>query len=191
MHKNLPILMFETETQWQGWLDLNFNQQQGIWIRFAKKNKGLLTINYKQALEIALCYGWIDGLINKFDEQSYLVRFTPRRANSVWSEINKEKVLQLIEAGKMQPTGLITVEIAKKSGAWDNAYGSQRNMVVPPDFQEKLNANKKALQFYLSLNKINQYAILNRILGTKKPETRIKNIDKFINMLNEEKKFYT
>src|SRR5579872_3891225 len=132
-HKDLPVLLFENQQEWEEWLKKNSDKYPAIWIKFAKKNTGAVSITYDEALQVALCYGWIDGLINKYDQTYYLTRFTPRKTQSIWSKTNRQAVEKLIEDGKMQPSGMATVEFAKSNGRWENAYDSSTTMLVPED----------------------------------------------------------
>jgi uncharacterized protein YdeI (YjbR/CyaY-like superfamily) len=185
----LPVILFETEKPWADWLSENLTST-GIWVRLAKKNSGIKSIDYFQALEIALCYGWIDGLKNAFDEVSWIQRFTPRKPASKWSKINKEKALKLIETGKMQPSGLAAIEISKTKGTWDTAYDSQKNTTVPDDLLAELDKNPEAAAFFTSLNSVNRYAIIYRLQTSRTPELRAKKLAGFIEMLIQKKKIY-
>lgn len=131
---NLPIILFKTEKDWIDWLEKN-GTEAGVWVKIAKKNSGVKSINYQQALDVALCYGWIDGLKHKYDEKCFLQRFTPRKPKSNWSKINREKVERFIAEGKMKPAGFSSIEVAKKTGSWDTAYDSQANIQVPDDLK--------------------------------------------------------
>jgi len=184
------ILEFKTQKDWQKWLDRNHSQQEGVWLKFAKKNTGVKTVSYTEALEEALCFGWIDSQVQKFDEVYYLQKFSPRRAKSVWSKINRDKIERLIAEGKMRPAGLAQVEAAKADGRWDAAYDAQSTAEIPDDFKKALGKNKKAAQFYETLTKANKYAIIWRLHHSKRPETRERNIKKFIDMLESDQKFH-
>jgi uncharacterized protein YdeI (YjbR/CyaY-like superfamily) len=181
--KELPVISFETKADWEKWLADNQQNQDGIWLKMAKKSTGINSVNYAEALEIALCYGWIDGQKKSFDQSSWLQKFTPRRAKSIWSMVNKEKVEQLIKDGKMKDSGLKAIETAKQNGLWETAYDSQSKSKVPDYFQAELDKNKKAADFFATLNSSNRYAILFRLQTAKKEETRIKLVEKFIKML--------
>jgi uncharacterized protein YdeI (YjbR/CyaY-like superfamily) len=187
---DLEILQFGSQKEWDDWLDKHHGQQDGVWLKFAKKNSGETTVNYAEALESSLCYGWIDSQTKKFDEKFYLQKFSPRRARSVWSSINREKIEKLIDAGKMKPAGMAQVEAAKADGRWDMAYLSQSTAMVPDDFKKELAKNKKAAEFFKTLTKANQYAIIWRLHHMKSPQTRARNIEKFINMLENGQKFH-
>lgn len=190
IHKGSPVKQFASQKELEDWLSKNFEQQTGVWVKFAKKGSGVTTVNYAEALDVALCYGWIDGLVNSLDEKFYLQKFTPRRAKSNWSKINKEHVARLIKEKRMQPAGLLQVEAAKKDGRWDAAYNSPKTMVIPQDFLNLLSKNKKAEEFYRTLNKTNTYFISFQLATAKKSETREKRMQKIIGMLERGEKFY-
>ncbi len=150
---------------------------------FAKKDSGIVSVNYAQALDVALCHGWIDGQVKSLSGTHYLQRFTPRRARSTWSQINCSKVEALIAQERMRPAGLAQVEAAKADGRWERAYAGARTITVPTDFQETLARSKKASAAFAALNSQNRYAILLRIHEAKRPETRERRIEKFVGML--------
>ncbi|HNM37997.1 MAG TPA: YdeI/OmpD-associated family protein [Anaerolineales bacterium] len=179
----LPILPFESKKKFSEWLAKNHDKSAGLWLKIAKKAAGISTVTYAEALDVALCYGWIDGQKGSFDEQYFLQKFTPRRAKSIWSKINVEKVAGLIASGEMKPSGLKAVEAAKQDGRWDAAYSSQKNIVVPADFQSALEKNKKAKAFFETLTGAKRYSFLFRIETAKKAETREKRIGQFVQML--------
>jgi uncharacterized protein YdeI (YjbR/CyaY-like superfamily) len=185
----LPIELFEAYGDWQKWMAKNHDAYDGVWLKFAKKSSGEKSINYQEAIEVALCYGWIDSQVKSFDDKFYLQKFTPRRAKSIWSKINVEKAEKLIKEHKMQPAGQLQVDLAKTDGRWKAAYEGQSKMPIPEDFVVALNKNKKAKEFFEKLNGSNRYAILFRLHHSKRPETREANIKKFIQML-EDKKFH-
>jgi uncharacterized protein YdeI (YjbR/CyaY-like superfamily) len=185
-----PILLFASQLAWEEWLHENHTQQEGVWLQIAKKGSGIASVTYAEALECALCYGWIDGQKRSYDAMFFLQRFTPRRAKSIWSKVNTEKVTQLIAAGKMQPAGLKAIEAARQDGRWDAAYDSQSRSAVPEDFQAELDKNPQARDFFATLNNVNRYAIYFRLQNAKKPETRQARIQQFIAMLAEHKTFY-
>jgi uncharacterized protein YdeI (YjbR/CyaY-like superfamily) len=190
MANELPIMFFESEDAWAQWLEDNYATSQGLWLKIAKKGVDQPSVYYPEALNVALCYGWIDGQKGKFDDEYWLQKFTPRRAKSVWSRVNTDKVTELIAQGKMREPGLKEIERAKADGRWDAAYESQSKIVVPEDFQAALDANPEAKEFFEQLNSVNRYAILYRITTAKKPETRQKNIQKFIDMLKAREKLH-
>jgi uncharacterized protein YdeI (YjbR/CyaY-like superfamily) len=187
---DLPIMPFASQKHFETWLDANHETSAGVWLKIAKKDAGIATVTYAEALDVALCYGWIDGQKRAFDELYFLQRFTPRRPKSIWSKINCEKVEQLIKAGRMTPAGMKAVESAKADGRWDAAYDAQSRAVIPDDFQTALDANPTAKAFFATLTGVNRYAILFRIQNAKKPETRRRNIEKFIAMLQAGETIY-
>lgn len=190
MHKDVPVYLFENKDQLEDWLKKNHDHFTAIWIKIARKNTGAVSITYDEALRIALCFGWIDGLINKYDEKYYLTRFTPRKKTSVWSKRNRLLANKLIAQGSMYPSGLKIIEEAKINGSWHNAYDGSAEMKVPDDFMNELAKNKKAEEFFLSLNRANTYAIAWRLQTAKKPETRGKRIEKIITMLSKGEKLH-
>jgi uncharacterized protein YdeI (YjbR/CyaY-like superfamily) len=187
---DIPILLFEHKEDWEVWLDQNQAASPGVWLQLAKKASGLLSVTYDEALEVALCYGWIDGQKKSFDETTWLQKFTPRGVKSIWSKINRGKAQKLIESGQMKPAGLAAVERAKQDGRWDAAYDSPSGATVPSDFQAALDRNEQAKAFFATLNRSNRYAILFRIQTAKKVETRAKRIEEFIRMLEKNEKLY-
>ena len=186
----LPIVLFEHQEAWAAWLEQNHADSPGLWLRHAKKASGLASVTYDEALEVALCYGWIDGQKKSYDESSWLQKWTPRGAKSIWSKINKAKAEDLITNGHMKPAGLQAVERAKQDGRWDAAYDSPSNANVPTDFQARLNKSAKARAFFATLDSANRYAILFRLQTAKKAETRARRIDQFIEMLQRKEKLH-
>jgi uncharacterized protein YdeI (YjbR/CyaY-like superfamily) len=184
---DLPDKKFATAKAFEQWLAKNHDKAPGAWVHFAKKNGGAKSLTYIEAVEVALCYGWIDGQGKAVDEQFSKQRYTPRTKRSVWSKINTERAERLIAEGRMQPAGLAEVERAKADGRWDRAYDSPKNMTVPDDLTAALKKNKKAAAMFETLNSSNRYAILWRIHDAKKPETRASRIEKFVAMLAEGK----
>ena len=185
-----PILTFSSQNKWEEWLSKNHDTSDGVWIKFFKKDSGLASFVYREALDEALCYGWIDGQANKFDEKSYLQKFTPRHKRSVWSQRNTEHVARLIKEGKMKLSGLAEIERAKADGRWDKAYAPPSETVIPDDFLKEINNNLKAKEFWEKLNKTNRYAMIWQVDGAKKEETRTRRINKFIEMLKKGEKLY-
>jgi len=183
-------VFFHTPSEFRVWLEENHSQQTEIWVGFWKKASGKIGMTYDQALDEALCFGWIDGLVNKYDELSYAQRFSPRRSKSVWSKINTQHIERLIKEGKMMPSGLAAVEAARTDGRWERAYESPSNTKVPEDFLKELSKNKKAKTFFKTLNKTNTFHIAYQLQSAKKEETRIKRMNKIIQMLENEEKFY-
>ena len=188
--KDLPTILFETACDWERWLDSHHADPAGLWLKMAKKDSGLPSITYSEALDIALCYGWIDGQKGALDEQFYLQKFTPRRSKSLWSKRNVERVDALIKTGKMRAPGLAAVETARKDGRWERAYDSHRTSAMPPDLEEALEANPRAKALFSTLDKANIYAILWRLQTAKQVETRKGRLGKFIEMLNEGRKIH-
>jgi len=189
MKDDLPVILFETEQNLIDWL-LQNNKSTGVWIRIAKKNSGIKSITYEQAVEVALCFGWIDGLKKTFDDKTWIQRFSPRKPTSQWSKINRNKALNLIEDGKMKPEGMAIIEIAKTRGTWENAYDSQKTMTVPSDLQAELDKNPKAAEFFNSIESVNRYAIIYRLQVSRNPEIRAKKLAQFIEMLNRKEKIH-
>ena len=187
---DLPILEFADEQAWEAWLEENHPKSSGIWLKIARKEASTPSVSYQEALGVALCFGWIDGQKNKFDENYWLQKFTPRRAKSGWSKINRQKAESLIAGGKMREAGLKEVERARQDGRWEAAYDSQSSASVPDDLQKALDANPAAQAFFDTLNSVNRYAILYRVSTAKKAETRQKRIEQFVAVLNEGRKIY-
>ena len=188
--QNLPILSFPSPQRWEEWLAQHPSDSKGIWLKIAKKGAETSTVQYPEALDVALCYGWIDGQKGPLDESFWLQKFTPRGPRSQWSKINREKATALIESGRMKPAGLAEVERAKADGRWETAYDGQRKATVPEDLQRELDASPDAAAFFATLESYNRYAILYRIQESKKPETRAKRIEKFIGMLKRGEKVH-
>jgi uncharacterized protein YdeI (YjbR/CyaY-like superfamily) len=188
---DLPIIFCLTQQDWDSWLQNHHGDTKGVWLKIAKKaGASYSSVSYSEALDSALCYGWIDGQKASFDGEHWLQKFTPRTPTSKWSKINCEKAAELLASGKMRPAGIREIERAKADGRWDVAYESQRNIAIPADFQQELDNNQKAQQFFSTLNSVNRYAILYRIQTAKKPETRAARIHKFIAMLADNQKIY-
>lgn len=178
----LPQIAFADAAAWERWLEDN-HESDGVWIRIAKKGSGIESVRYPEVLDVALCFGWIDGRREALDETWFLQRFTPRRQRSPWSRINREKAERLIAEGRMRPAGLAEVERAKADGRWDAAYEGQRTIQVPEDLQRELDARPRAKAFFDQLNSRNRYAILYRLQEAKRPETRARRLAKFVAML--------
>lgn len=187
---NDKVLAFANQAKFRAWLDKNHAKTPEIWLRLAKKGTGIKSVSYQEAVEVALCYGWIDGLVRRLDDDYYIQRFTPRRAKSKWSKINRAKVEELIRIGKMKPPGLAEIERAKTDGRWDAAYDSPSTIEVPDDFRRALARNQKARKFFEALNKSNRYAVLYQIHDAKRPETRARRIKKFVEIFAEGTKLY-
>jgi uncharacterized protein YdeI (YjbR/CyaY-like superfamily) len=186
----IPTLLFPKQKDWADWLRKNHAKSPGVWLKLAKKTSGSQSVSYAEALEIALCYGWIDGQKKSYDESFWLQKFTPRGAKSIWSKINKAKAGELIKSGRMKPAGLNAVERAKQDGRWDAAYDLPSASTVPTDFQARLNKSAKAKAFFATLNSANRYAILFRIQTAKKAETRARKIEQFIEMLERKEQLH-
>ncbi|MGH7605093.1 MAG: YdeI/OmpD-associated family protein [Gemmatimonadaceae bacterium] len=176
---------FKSQQEWELWLEKNHHESPGVWLRIAKKSAAKPSVTYAAALEVALCYGWIDAQKRSESETSWLQRFMPRRPRSIWSKINREKALALVSAGRMRPTGLKEIERARDDGRWDAAYDSPSAATVPPDFEKAMKKHPAAKKFFATLNSANRYAILWRIQTAKKPETRARRIEAFIAMLEK------
>jgi uncharacterized protein YdeI (YjbR/CyaY-like superfamily) len=185
----LPILPFESKKKFADWLAKNHDTSAGVWMKLAKKASGISTVTYAEALDVALCYGWIDGQKGSFDDKYFLQKFTPRRPKSIWSKINVGHVERLIASGEMKPAGLKAVNAAKQDGRWDEAYSSQKNISMPEDFQSALEKNKKAKVFFESLTSSKRYSFLFRVTTAKKAETREKRIRQFVEMLEQGETF--
>ncbi len=186
-----PIKSFASSKQWKEWLAMNYaTSKNGIWLRIFKKDSGEETITYDEALDEALCFGWIDGQKKTYDEKSWLQKFTPRRSKSIWSKRNKARVAQLIEEKRMQPSGLKEIETAKKDGRWDKAYDSPSQMEIPSDFLAILEKDQQAYEFFKTLNKANTYAIAWRLQTAKKPETREKRMQVLLEMMKNRQKLH-
>ena len=184
------VRLFPTQAAWAKWLEKNHRTSHGLWLRLAKKEAGLKSVTYAEALEIALCHGWIDGQKRGESEQAWLQRFVPRSRKSIWSKINRDKADALIASGRMKAAGLEAIEAAKKDGRWDAAYDSPKGAKVPADFQQALDASPKALSFFQSLDGANRYAVLFRIQTVKKAETRARKIQEFIQMLERNERIH-
>jgi uncharacterized protein YdeI (YjbR/CyaY-like superfamily) len=183
-------IFFQTQKKWRDWLSKNHSSADGIWLRLYKKDSGIKSINHDEALDEALCFGWIDGQAKSYDEESYLQKFTPRRKRSIWSKRNTEKVQQLIKDGKMHASGIAEIEAAKADGRWEKAYDSPSNMKIPDDFLKELSKKPEALAFFNTLNKTNKFSIGWRLQTATKPETREKRIKTIIEMLQQGKDFH-
>jgi uncharacterized protein YdeI (YjbR/CyaY-like superfamily) len=186
----LEVLEFSAARGWNQWLSKNHSKSSGIWLRFFKKQSGIPSLTHAEALEAALCYGWIDGQLKKGDAASWNQKFTPRRPKSIWSKRNRELVEELTSKKRMKPAGLRAVEAAKADGRWDQAYDSPGKMNVPDDFLRALSENPKAATVFAGLNKANIYAITWRLQTARKPATRNNRMSAIIAMLAEGKTFH-
>ena len=186
----LQIISFVSQNRFESWLEENNSLNEGIWVRFYKKDSLIISLNYGEALDVALCYGWIDGQVKKYDDLSYIQKFTPRRSKSMWSKRNKDHVSRLENENRMKPSGIREVEKAKNDGRWDKAYDSPGKMIVPDDFILELSKNKKALEFFESLNKTNKYTIGWRLQTAKNAEARGKRMKEILSMMEKGEKFH-
>jgi len=188
--EQIPKLPFENAESFDSWLNEHHDKSRGIWLMIAKKGSGTRSITYLEAVEVALAYGWIDSQKVAHDETYFLQKFTPRGPKSVWSTTNRNKAIGLIEAGRMKPSGMRQVELAKANGEWEKAYEPQSRMAVPPDFQRELNSNSKAREFFSDLDRVDRCAILYRVQSARRPETRKRRIESYIEMLSAGKKLF-
>lgn len=186
----LPILQFEDQAAWELWLEAHQSDAAGVWLKTAKKGSGHSTVTHPEALESAICFGWIDGQRAPLDDSFFLQRFTPRKARSKWSQVNRTKAQALIAEGRMRPAGQLQVDAAKADGRWDSAYEPQSRATVPEDFQHELDRNAAAKAFFETLRGQNRYAFLYRLQNVKRPETRRKRIEMYIAMLSEGRTFH-
>lgn len=190
LSSEMQLIMFPDAAAFEAWLRENHKTCDGFWMHFAKKGASRVSLSYPEAVDLSLCYGWIDGQAKSIDEETYQQRFTPRRARSIWSKINRTKVEKLIQEGRMQPAGLAEIERAKADGRWEQAYDSPSTAEPPEDFLAELARNPKAGEFYATLNATNRYAILWRLQTAKKPETRRNRLEKILGMLERGEKFH-
>ena len=190
MDDDLATLEFESAPEWRRWLEEHHDSSRGIWLKIAKKGSGLPSVTYAEAVEEALCFGWIDGQARRLDDRHHLQRFSPRAKRSMWSKRNRERVAELIAAGRMQPAGLREIERAKEDGRWDAAYDAPSTAAVPDDLRRELDRSPEAAAAFEALDSRNRYAILHRIQTAKKPETRARRIAKFVAMLQAGEKPY-
>jgi uncharacterized protein YdeI (YjbR/CyaY-like superfamily) len=185
-----PTITFKSSSEFRAWLEKNHAESAGIWLKMAKKGAPEATITYAEALDQALCFGWIDGQKKLMDAHYFVQKFTPRRPKSGWSKVNTQHAERLIKSGEMTPAGVEAIEAAKRDGRWQAAYDSPSTATPPEEFLEALNKNKKAKAFYETLNKANVYAILYRIQTAKKAETKANRIQQYIEMLERHEKFH-
>jgi uncharacterized protein YdeI (YjbR/CyaY-like superfamily) len=183
LHNGLPVLIFSDGQSFERWLEQQPKDTEGAWLKFAKKGAESPTLTKAEAIDAALCHGWIDGQLDKYDDEHWLVRFTPRKARSKWSEINKKRAAELLAEGRVRESGLAQIEAAKADGRWDAAYAPASSATVPADLQDALEANPKAARFFETLKGANRYAILYRIGSVKRPETRARKIAEYVAML--------
>jgi uncharacterized protein YdeI (YjbR/CyaY-like superfamily) len=181
----LPTLLCENESAWEAWLERNHASSDGVWLKFAKKLAAASSVTHAEALEHALCFGWIDGQVRPLDEHFFLQRFTPRRKQSRWSQINRRSAERLIAANRMRPAGLAQIDAARADGRWERAYEPMSKATVPDDLQQALDANPGAKAFFETLRGSNRYAILYRVNDAKRPETRARRIEQYVQMCAE------
>lgn len=186
----LPVLLFASPHELEAWLEENHAEAGGVWLKIAKKEAPTPSVTYAEALELALCFGWIDSQKRGLDRTHFLQRFTPRRPRGRWSKINREKAEALIAAGRVRPTGMREIEAARADGRWEAAYEGQRTAKVPEDLQRELDANPRAAEFFAGLDSANRYAIVYRLGEAKKPETRERRLRKFVAMLERGEKIH-
>lgn len=185
--RDLPVLAFKSQPAWDEWLASRPATAKGLWLKLAKKSSGVASVSKAEAIDTALCHGWIDGQLDSFDNDFWLIRFTPRQSTSKWSEKNRSRALELIAQKLMRPAGLREIDRAKKDGRWDAAYAPQSTAEVPDDLRAALAGNRKAGRFFEQLDGANRYSILYRIHTAKKPETRAARIATFVAMLAQGK----
>lgn len=183
-HDELPIIAFESAAAWEEWLDQHHTNSRGLWLKIAKKATGIPSVTYQQAIDVALCFGWIDGQRQRFDDQWFLQRFTPRRSQSRWSQINRDRAESLTKRGIMRPAGLQEIERAKADGRWADAYPSPTKMALPDDLRQALEANPPAAAAFAALNATSRYSILSRVHFVKTPVARARRIETIVAMLS-------
>lgn len=188
--KELLVVEFADRDAWARWLEETHASSHGVWLKLAKKGSGIASVSAPEALEVALCYGWIDGQGASLDDTHWLLRYTPRTPRSKWSQKNREAALRLIESGAMRPAGLAQVEAARADGRWDAAYASPRNITVPDDLRAALDADPHAAKRFEALDSRNRYGILYRIHDAKRPDTRRRRIEKYVAMLSAGETIY-
>jgi uncharacterized protein YdeI (YjbR/CyaY-like superfamily) len=186
----LPVAAFASQEIWEAWLEAQHEASTGIWLKIAKRGSGIDSVTYAEAVESALCFGWIDGQKQPFDERFWLQKFTPRGRRSKWSRINRDRASELLDRGRLRPAGLAEVERAKGDGRWDAAYEGQRGMAVPDDLAQALERNPEAESFFATLDSANRYAILYRLHDAKRPETRAQRLAQYVTMLSEGRKLH-
>jgi len=183
MRAGLPVLSFVDPGTMEAWLERHGAEAGGFWLRLFRKGSGVASVSKAEAVDAALCFGWIDGLMNPYDAASWLIRFTPRRPRSKWSVINRERAEALAAEGRMRPAGVAEIEAAKADGRWADAYPPHSRAEPPPDLQAALDASPKAAAFFATLKGANRYAVIYRVLDAKRPETRAKRVAEFVAML--------
>lgn len=188
--KDLPVHTFPDAALWDAWLSANYGLESGIWLKTAKKDSGVTTVSYAEAVEVALCWGWIDGMAKSLDATYYVQKYTPRRKRSLWSKVNIGKAEALIAAGRMRPPGLAAIEAAKADGRWEAAYDSMKEAVVPPDLAAALAADPATKAYFESLDGANRYAVLWRLMTARTSATRTGRLERLVTMLKERKTFH-
>ena len=188
--KPMTKRLFKNQAAWHAWLEKHHAEPDGLWLQFAKKGSGIASVTYFEALDVALCFGWIDGQTYPHDDKSFLRKFTPRRAKSLWSKINRSKAEALIAAGRMHPAGQRAIDDARADGRWDTAYDASRSATIHPDLQAALDKNKAAAAFFSKLDRTNRYSVLFRVQTARSPELRAKRIADIIGMLKEKRVFH-
>ena len=187
---DLEVIAFDSAGEFERWLGEHCESSPGIWLKLRKKSPGVVALDYKQALDLALCHGWIDGQKAGLDDSWWLQRFTPRKARSRWSKINRERAAVLVDEGRMRPQGLAEIERARADGRWEAAYAGARTATVPDDLAQALAAEPAAAEFFATLDSANRYAVLYRVQDAKRPETRARRIATFVAMLAEGRKLH-
>lgn len=182
--RDLPIVAFKSLQAWETWLAAQPAESSGVWLKLAKKSAKAASVSRQEAIDGALCHGWIDGQLDKFDDDWWLVRFTPRKPNSKWSEKNRDRASELLKLKRMSAAGLREIQQAKADGRWGQAYAPQSTAAIPDDLNAALKKNKKAMSFFATLDGANRYSIVYRVHTAKKPETRARRIETFIDMLS-------
>jgi uncharacterized protein YdeI (YjbR/CyaY-like superfamily) len=182
MADELPVVPFATQAEWRAWLEEHHAAATGVWMKMARKGSGLPSVTWDEAVDVALCFGWIDGQAKGVDDTHFLQRYTPRSRRSRWSKVNRERIPRLVASGAMTPAGLAEVERAKADGRWDAAYDPPSRATVPEDLRAALDARPGAAAFFAGLNSQNRYAILHRLQNVKKAETRARNVERFADM---------
>lgn len=179
----LPTLGFASAEEFERWLERAHHEAVGVWLKLAKKGSGVASVSYDEAVDVALCFGWIDGQVRALDERFYIQRFTPRRPRSRWSQTNRDRIVSLEAAGRIRPAGRAQIDAAKADGRWDAAYPGMRNATVPDDLQAALDADPTASAFFATLNGANRYAILYRVYDAHRAQTRVQRIERLVAML--------
>jgi uncharacterized protein YdeI (YjbR/CyaY-like superfamily) len=187
---DLPVLAFASRAEWEAWLAAQPTTSKGVWLKLAKAVSGIPSVSKQEAIDAALCHGWIDGQLDRFDSSHWLIRFTPRRSKSKWSQVNRQRALALIELGRMRPAGMREIEQARLDGRWEAAYAPQSKASIPDDLQSALDRNPDAKRRFDQLDSRNRYAILYRLQDAKKPETRARRIANYVTMLGRGETIY-